>query len=231
MIAKSKLIAVCEYIGPTEYIYTEPGWIQTEHSMRVIEVLRGTTDKSEITVRVEGGSIDGETLINRSAPKFLKDNIYLMFLYNPGAEMRTNTEGDHYFIVNEENGAMKVSVEQNIIPDLYKLNFEVPDDDTVFVPMKTSFHSSYGLTLITEETLATPSSGAAIILGDFRELLKKLNESIPVNENYAREENLAIYKEQLDAGRITEEEYAERTKEKTEYAKVVKRVKVKDTTY
>lgn len=226
MIAESTLIAVCDYIQPIDYIKTDKGDIYTEHKMKVIDILRGETDNGEIIVRTAGGKIDDEVWIYRNEPEFTKDCRYLLFLSNPGLSKIGNTEGDHYYVVGREQGVMKSGSGNTVTSKPYKptLKFEVPENSEIYTPLVNSI---YNLELVTMDNLDVNIIDSAIILDEFKTMMAKLNTSIPINPNYAREESLKEYKSMLNEGRISETEYAEYTKENTEYAKIVKRVEIK----
>lgn len=227
LIAESTLIAVCDYIEPAYYIQTNnvPSRIHTEHRIKIVEILRGECDGEEITVRTLGGAIGGTSLHNSNEPKFVKGNRYILFL-KAEKSFENGIECESYVVVGSDEGVMKISTEQNIIPDMYKFSFEVPDDETVFVPNLTSYHSSYGLTPLSMDNLESPSSDVSIILGDFRKMMEELNVSIPVNENYSRDQLLERYKERLDAGEITVEEYDKIAGKEPQYETVTLRERI-----
>ena len=212
MIDQASLIAVCEYVAPIDVIRVL-GRNFTNHKMKVTEVLRGEETKEEITVRAEGGRAGGYNFIYEDGVEFSTGDKYLLFLYNPGTDDPYNTEGDHYFIVGVSQGAMRLIDERDHHYEMLKIDGEA---------YASGSRASFKVSL--ESSLDTAAFDSVIVLDGFRSILAKMNETVPINYNYVREQRLINAKANYENGVISKEKYDEILEGSREYAPITDRV-------
>lgn len=76
----------------------------TDYYLEISTELRGETEEKEVTVRVQGGTVDKYTEIFEHSPTLEVGNTYLVFLYKPGRGGSFNTEGDYYYVLGLTQG-------------------------------------------------------------------------------------------------------------------------------
>lgn len=82
--------------------------IFTDYYLSVQTALRGSADDT-ITIRVQGGTVNGETEIYTASPSFEVGDKYVVFLYKPGRGGSYNTEGDYYYVLGLSQGVFSES--------------------------------------------------------------------------------------------------------------------------
>ena len=77
----------------------------TDYTIVVSDVLRGEMAVSDsLTVRLEGGEVNGLNVVSEDAPTLALGDQRLFFLYQPNMGGSYNTEGDYTYIVGVNQG-------------------------------------------------------------------------------------------------------------------------------
>lgn len=78
----------------------------SDYPFRITSVFRGTPDNSaeNITIRIQGGTVNNLTEEYSGSPKFEVGQDYLVFLYQPERGGSFNTEGDYYYVLGLSQG-------------------------------------------------------------------------------------------------------------------------------
>lgn len=73
----------------------------TDYQFKITSALRGAPNggAEEITIRVQGGTVNSLTEEYSGSPKFEVGQDYLVFLYQPERGGSFNTEGDYYYVL------------------------------------------------------------------------------------------------------------------------------------
>jgi hypothetical protein len=90
----------------------------TDYTVAVDSVLRGEAQENDITVRVQGGTVNGYTELHEQSPVLQEGKEYLLFLYHPGRGGSYNTDGDYYYVLGLVQGVFTEDAEGNYIPQL-----------------------------------------------------------------------------------------------------------------
>jgi len=76
----------------------------TDYYLETSTILRGETEDKEVTIRVQGGTVDKYTEIYENSPALKVGDTYLVFLYEPGRGGSFNTAGEYYYILGLTQG-------------------------------------------------------------------------------------------------------------------------------
>ena len=96
--------------------------IFTDYFIEVYEILRGETDSTTITVRVEGGATNERTLITTFTPTFVRNSEYLLFLTIPSGDV-FDTPGDYYYIIGGSQGVFERNPIQRFADGMEVIDF------------------------------------------------------------------------------------------------------------
>ncbi len=94
----------------------------TDYEIEVADTLRGSSEKTSVTVRVQGGTAGGVTETYTPEPELKTGEEYLLFLYQPARGGAFNTEGDYYYILGLTQGIFqKISGNaEPLLTDVYQ---------------------------------------------------------------------------------------------------------------
>lgn len=81
----------------------------TDYTLMVDSVLRGMSASDEITIRVQGGTVNGFTENYEESPVFAVGERYMLFLYQPARGGAFNTLGDYYYVLGLKQGVLEES--------------------------------------------------------------------------------------------------------------------------
>lgn len=208
----SELAVECEYVGPIEYMRLETKGEQmnfTLNKFRVISVLRGELQSSEIIVRMDGGTVylKDKRCIEENfewTPRFQEGERCIMFL-NKGSRL-------DYFCIDSEYYCT-----QN---KLFYFDKEM-----------NKYRSLAGrdtLTL-TPDASAEYADNYCFTAAELKDLLDNIAAPVPpTNEQSRIDYIIALEKKKLENGEITEKQY-EQTVENCKihkYSRIVARHKV-----
>lgn len=172
-----------------------------DYYVEIYEVLRGDSSQENdvVSVRIEGGMINGLNVIVEEAPNINADDEVLLYLYRPGRGSWYNTKGDYYYVVGERQGAF-------VLDETAETKDRVESDqlDEVFVSKN---HEG----IIYAEATYT----------EIARQVKDYTDKNPVNENIDYEITLENMKSNLESGFITKEEYDRFLLEDEIYATIV----------
>jgi len=108
LMEKSCLVAEGTVIDSSEsfQIKSSTGAIAnyTDYNFKISDQLRGETEATEVTIRVQGGTVDEYTEIYEDSPSLEVGDTYLVFLYKPGRGGAFNTDGDYYYVLGLTQG-------------------------------------------------------------------------------------------------------------------------------
>lgn len=124
----------------------------TDYTVEIDTVLRGEAEEKTLTVRVQGGTVDGITEVYSPAPELKLGEEYLLFLYQPARGGSFNTTGDYYYILGLTQGVFQkyedVLGEDNtdvyISQDDYEITYGHVEDRAYEYPIdKQYFRNEY----------------------------------------------------------------------------------------
>ena len=105
VIVKAKLTATSDAFQIIPVFGDSPS-IFTDYEFTVTENLFGNAREGEaLTVRMEGGTAGGTTLLVEGNPAFQAGEEVLLFLYQPNMGSGYNTLGDYYYLLGAGQGA------------------------------------------------------------------------------------------------------------------------------
>lgn len=161
-----------------------------DYTVTISDVLRGEASRETVTVRVQGGTVDGMTTVVDDAPELPADTELLLYLYAPGMGGQYNTEGDYYYVTGMWRG-------------VYQLDTSGETD--IFVNQRNHNDPQLQETWDVEQLYTT---------------IETYTEAHPVDTNAARNKAIAQAKEELASGQITQEEYDAQMAELDTYATI-----------
>lgn len=168
----------------------------TDYTLQADKVLKGALDENEtFTVRLEGGTVDGQKVVVEEAPQLPVDESVLLFLYQPNMGGGFNTEGNYYYVLGMMQG--------------------------VFYPEKDADEKTYA----ESNNTFTNGLGTSISIQTLENDLSNLQQTVSgnnMNENRVYEAFLENQKKNLESGFITQEEYEKGLNESKQYATIVK---------
>lgn len=110
LVEKSNLIVCGKITGKSEPFQIQPvsgggATVYTDYYMKPTKVIDGNLSNSEITIRVEGGTLGNTQWIVNEAPVYEVGEEYLAYLYQPDMGGGYNTAGDYYYTTGMMQGA------------------------------------------------------------------------------------------------------------------------------
>ena len=162
-----------------------------DYTVSVIEVLRGDSSKQSVTVRVEGGTVNGMSTVAEEAPELPANTELLLYLYQPGMGTMYNTEGDYYYVTGMYRGVYTLDTKETTARFINERNESDPDLEAVWQADEVE---------------------AAI---------RTYTQSHPVDETAIRDEAIQQYEDELSSGAITQDEYQQAIQEIDTYATIV----------
>lgn len=147
------------------------------------EVLRGEVVGETVIVRILGDYIsDTEEYANFERIELEVGQEYLLILKQLDMGSDYQTEGSYYYVQNESNGAYQKEKESDV---LYKrIVINISSMDVNFQEVVTS----------EADTIDYPS---------YKELVKKINKSTPVDPSHHKKELLSNLKANIESGFVT----------------------------
>lgn len=110
MVERSSLIVYGEIIDHSDSFVVKSGYgdrrAYTDYYLKPHEILRGESKGDEITIRLEGGYLDGHFMESVNEAKLEVGKEYLLLLEKP--RKISQTESDFYFVTNKSQGAFEV---------------------------------------------------------------------------------------------------------------------------
>lgn len=168
----------------------------TDYTLEADRVLKGRLAENEtFTVRLEGGTVNGQKVVVEEAPQLSVDEPVLLFLYQPNMGGGFNTEGDYYYVLGMMQGAFYP---------------EKGSDEKTHAASTTTFTNKLG-TSISLQTLANDLAN-----------MQQTVETNDANDNGVYEKFLENQKKNLESGFITQEEYEQGLNEAKQYATIIK---------
>lgn len=168
----------------------------TDYTLKADRVLKGDlVENGDFTVRLEGGTVNGQKVVVEEAPQLPVDEPVLLFLYQPNMGGGFNTEGDYYYVLGMMQGA--------------------------FYPEKDSDEKTQAKSTST----FTNKLGTSISIQTLENNLANIQQTATmngVNENSVYKKFLENQKKNLESGFITQEEYEQGLKESKQYATIIK---------
>ncbi len=145
----STLVVYGEVVDVSEPFKVKPvgggdASIFTDYYIDAKNILRGDkkslSDTSKIPVRIQGGEIDGMTVVAEEETTLVVGETYLLFLIDPNRGGGYNTDGEYFYINGLKQGVYKEKTNGNleneksnekinlgsIISEMAKINKEVP---------------------------------------------------------------------------------------------------------
>ena len=193
LIEESNLVARCVFKEASDAFRIESttGGIKhyTDYYFEVSEAYRGEIpDNGIITVRQEGGTVNGVTFEVETASDFEVDKSYLLFLYQPGMGGGFNTEGDYYYITGSFQGVYPLDSEERSLSDMATATF------------------------------INEGNSNPVQLQSLQAEIEEINETIPADTNIAYQLTMDSLQENLESGMMTLEAYNEAVADAQVYA-------------
>lgn len=162
-----------------------------DYTVSVTEVLRGDPNKQSVTVRVEGGTVNGMSTVCDEAAELPQNTELLLYLYAPNMGMLFNTEGDYYYVTGMYRGVYTLNTSGNTETFVNERNQQDPDLEAVWQG------------------------------DELEAVIDAYTQQHPVNENAIREEAIQQCEQELASGAISQQEYEQQIEEIDTYAIIV----------
>lgn len=199
LLEKSSLVVRGEFVDQSDPfriipVYGGEGSNFTDFYLEVNEVLRGKGESNDIvTVRVEGGVVDGHQVIAHEEPCFSIGDEVLLFLSKPNMGSGYNTEGDYYYVLGAHQGAFY---------------YELKEGRT---------RSS-----ISEETFVEENGNMELSWTEVSKEIVEYDQKNPVDEDLIYNDLIASLKANVISGFITQEEYNDYLSQTKQFATIIR---------
>lgn len=168
----------------------------TDYTLEADRVLKGHLAENEtFTVRLEGGTVNGQEVVVEEAPQLSVDEPVLLFLYQPNMGGGFNTEGNYYYVLGMMQGA--------------------------FYPEKGSAEKTHAASTNTFTNKLGTSISVQTLENDLVNMQQTV-ETNDMNDHGVYEKFLENQKKNLESGFITQEEYEQGLNEAKQYATILK---------
>ena len=165
----------------------------TDYYVEIYETLRGGSAEvgDVVSVRIEGGLVNNLSVICHETAELHIDDEVLLYLYRSGMGAGYNTEGDHYYIVGEKQGAFILNE-----------------------PTQKTFSNNASEIFVSKDE-------EEVVYHEAAEQIEEYTEKNPVNEDIFYDEFLNNLKLNLESGFISQDEYNRLLAEAQVYATIV----------